>query len=757
MQPRSTLTGAWLLWRLNMHAETLNQFLDRLHQGGEWVFLWTKEGLRSYWYEVGEQRPKPNGAARNVYFGIHPCYDVPPKSKTGNTDRRYIRSQLEYIGVVNGLYSEFDGKDFDGGKPAARAHVESLEPAPSVVIDSGGGYHCYWFLDDTWVLSNDDDRQRARSLQKAWVTFTGGDQGAEDLPRVLRLPGSKNHKYTPPRPVEFEHCDLTVSYPLEALETAVSGILDDSATKKPSTPQKTPPGASGGPYTLADDIAQAEKNLNRLSQARCDNRDDWIAVGMSLCELGDEGLRMWREWSQNSAKFKPGECDALWEGFTPGGGRTLATLGQMAKEDDPRPEPTDTQRDLVEPPREDPADIGADITARKRTTANKAEGEPRRYRKPKLTTADYIALFRKWGYELRLNLCNDDIEIDGEPLSDVQEDQLMAKVRDHGINSGLGINTKHAREAVTTTAASKAYHPVKQYLEALRWDDQDHIGALCEYFQDTAGSEGRFRQWFGHWIVGAVAKVYEPWQSPMLVIDGPQEVGKSYFARWLCPLDRAFYAGAIYPENKDCKLRQMEVWIWEVEELGATTRRQDVEALKAFQTMQIVRDRKAYGHRDIIKPALTSFVGTINCDAGFLVDRTGNRRFLVCSLDKIDWRYADNVNCDQLWAQAYAIYRQGEAWKLTEAERTERDKANLEYMIDDPVEAFLTEVLEFTRDPSDFVTLPQLLGILRDRCTVGQRSQSMTIASVLKGRGATKKRTVIEGRQQTVYYGVKLA
>jgi len=361
-----------------------------------------------------------------------------------------------------------------------------------------------------------------------------------------------------------------------------------------------------------------------------------------------------------------------------------------------------------------------------------------------------------WDYDFRLNLCNDDVEIGGEPISDVLEDQIIAKVRDYGITTGLGVNVSHAREAVTTEAAQRAYHPIKDYLHGLRWDGKDHIGELCQHFTDAPDCEGRFLQWFGHWLVGAVAKVFERWQNPMLVIDGAQEIGKSYFARWLCPLERNFYAGAIYPENKDYKLRQMDTWIWEVEELGATTRRQDIEALKAFQTMGMVRDRKPYGHRDIIKPAITSFVGTINSDAGFLVDRTGNRRFLVCTVDKIDWGYADTIEVGQLWAQAMALYEQGDAWKLTDAERTERDQVNLEYMIDDPIEAMLTDLLTYTGNEANLVTLPQLLALLRDRATVSQRSQSMTIASVLKGWGAVKRRSMIEGKQQTVYYGVKI-
>ena len=56
----------------------------------------------------------------------------------------------------------------------------------SVIIDSGGGYHCYWLLVESFVLDDDEARSRADRLQKAWVELVGGDNGARDLARVLR-------------------------------------------------------------------------------------------------------------------------------------------------------------------------------------------------------------------------------------------------------------------------------------------------------------------------------------------------------------------------------------------------------------------------------------------------------------------------------------------------------------------------------------------------------------------------------------------
>jgi putative DNA primase/helicase len=357
--------------------KTTMLFLERLHLGGEMSYLWTKEGTRSYWYPVGKPLPRPNGSARNIYFGVHTTAEIPERNTRGEiAPPEKVRAHNECIDAINCLFSEFDAKDFGGSKPAALAHIKSLEPAPSVVIDSGGGYHAYWFLSHTWVLSSDDDRQRARALQRAWVTFTGGDQGAKDLARVLRLPGSANHKYDPPRPVDWVWCELDVCYPLETLESAVSGILDDPATKKPSTPQKSPLSASGGGRNLSAYVQSAlDDEIEAVKAATEGARND--TLNTSAYSLGQLVGAPWAHLDRATVEsaLTTAACDAGLD-IDPNCGKAgiEATIrsGLESGMLKPRPEP---QSDLQEPPEPDPADLGADLEARNPKTVT-TSGDP---------------------------------------------------------------------------------------------------------------------------------------------------------------------------------------------------------------------------------------------------------------------------------------------------------------------------------------------------------------------------------------------
>ena len=73
--------------------------------------------------------------------------------------------------------------------------------------------------------------------------------------------------------------------------------------------------------------------LDAVSSYRADDYDEWLTVGMALHSIDDTLLDAWDKWSNQSAKYKPGECERKWRSFSSGGGVTLGTLAHMAKQD----------------------------------------------------------------------------------------------------------------------------------------------------------------------------------------------------------------------------------------------------------------------------------------------------------------------------------------------------------------------------------------------------------------------------------------
>lgn len=340
------------------------------------------------------------------------------------------------------------------------------------------------------------------------------------------------------------------------------------------------------------------------------------------------------------------------------------------------------------------------------------------------------------GYTFRLNILTDKEECNGKPLTNAFESHILRDLDRYGIDS-----LQHIRTAMTATAADNPYHPVQEYLQSIKWDGNDHITKLASYFEDASG-KGIVYLWLKRWLVGAVAKVFDGKQNMMLVIEGPQGCGKSNFARWLCSgLPDYFTEGAIRPNDNDDLVRLIENWIWEVAELGATTRRQDVEAIKDFITKGKVTVRKPYDRYNITKPAMASLIGTVNSDgAGFLTDTTGNRRFMIMPINRIDFAYT-SLDINQIWAQALALYQAGEPSQPTTEERAIQEAINDEYQTDDPVENAIFMHYVIDKENGKFVPSAEIARKLETYGVGSGKSLTMQISRALVKYGA-KKATV---------------
>jgi len=72
--------------------------------------------------------------------------------------------------------------------------------------------------------------------------------------------------------------------------------------------------------------------LSALSPYRADDYDDWLKVGLALHSVDNSLVTEWDNWSRQSSKYKPGECEEKWKTFKKGN-VSIAWLGKTAKQD----------------------------------------------------------------------------------------------------------------------------------------------------------------------------------------------------------------------------------------------------------------------------------------------------------------------------------------------------------------------------------------------------------------------------------------
>ncbi len=223
----------------------------------------------------------------NVYAGVNP--------RTSGGGKK------EHTTAIISLHAELDDAKFPGGRLGILAALETLPP--TLLIDSGGGVHARWDLAVPLRLDGTPAARaatiaRVENLMRRIYRFLGGDADpVQDVSRILRIPGTLNHKpeYGTPRPVSLIAHTPERRYDLDALDALLPAL--------PVTPRTTPPVHRGHPPVSTDDRAvldHARAAKNGAKFARLHDAGDTSGYAshsearQALCSL----LAFWCEHDQ---------------------------------------------------------------------------------------------------------------------------------------------------------------------------------------------------------------------------------------------------------------------------------------------------------------------------------------------------------------------------------------------------------------------------------------------------------------------------
>jgi|GEM_PF-5404876 len=278
-------------------------------------------------------------------------------------------------------------------------------------------------------------------------------------------------------------------------------------------------------------------------------------------------------------------------------------------------------------------------------------------------------------YELAWNEMALHVELEGRPWQDTDTTDARLACERAGIKQ---IAKGDVEDLAIKVAQQNAYHPVKRYIGGLAWDGKARLDTLwVRYFgaEDTPLNRA-LGACFG---IGAVRRVLEPGSKVdmMPILYGPQGALKSTALRALA--GDAFFTDARpnFGHRAENAMTLNKCWIWELAELEGMDRSEQRE-IKAFVTRAEDDVLLPYARAKTTLRRHAVMLGTTN-EENCLRDATGSRRHPVIEIGTIDVR-ALRRDRDLLWAEAKARALAGEQHWLSDAQETERAKANEEHI-----------------------------------------------------------------------------
>ena len=262
---------------------------------------------------------------------------------------------------------------------------------------------------------------------------------------------------------------------------------------------------------------------------------------------------------------------------------------------------------------------------------------------------------------------------------------------------GVAFSNQAMLDGMETFFSERSYNPVMEYMEraAENWDGRKRINQMLQVYLGAEDID-LVSKIAEMWLVGAVAKVYDPYAKFDYVLDliGGQGVGKTSL---LQKLGGEWYTDAVTDfANKDNYDIMLKALIVNDDEMVASNRMSFAET-KAFISKTSLRFRKPYMKRTEEFAKNFVLARTTN-QKEYLKDKTGERRFLSVMADtsrqKKHPMEIEPETIEQIWGEAVTIYKAG-ADLMFDKETEERLEIYREkFMYRDEVELQVLEYLE---------------------------------------------------------------
>ena len=319
-------------------------------------------------------------------------------------------------------------------------------------------------------------------------------------------------------------------------------------------------------------------------------------------------------------------------------------------------------------------------------------------------------------YDIRYNSMTMDIEFKKKDAdvfkgfneraeNDLWIDMTLSDVKSNGKETGTGL----IRRIVNSNTFTKEFHPLREYLENLKWDGKDHLKRLGAslhlsaekelYFEDKPQSAyfpSLLKRWFLNSAAIAVGKEGVGNGHVMLILEGKQQKGKTTWLNNLCPkpMQPYIFCGRIDPRITEVNTSNLlaEKWFINIDDQMQNIFSKDFNDIKSLITSPNITSRKSYDRSSTQRQRTASFMASVNGREIFTDHE--NRRYTCFCIDNsqlycYDKTELDKIDIEQCWAQTMALLAKGEKYFYTADEMKIINSMNLMFNQTKPEEEWL--------------------------------------------------------------------
>ncbi|QJW89232.1 hypothetical protein HNV11_07405 [Spirosoma taeanense] len=304
-----------------------------------------------------------------------------------------------------------------------------------------------------------------------------------------------------------------------------------------------------------------------------------------------------------------------------------------------------------------------------------------------------IEEYLSFRFQFRYNVLNGRIEYCGKVKANfeaLEDYSLNSIVRQ--IDNETGIPTSPEKlKVILKSDFTPRYNPLHAYFQSLPAPASTYTPTIKALAQTVQTEDNElFCLSLTKWLVASIANALNAdgcQNQTCLVLTGSQGAFKTTWLNLLCPpaLLRYLFCGKINLESKDTLILLGEKFIVNLDDQLRSLNKRDGETVKTLITQGNITIRRPYDALSSELPRIASFLGSVNGN-DFLTDPTGSRRFLPFEAFSIDIQAAQQLDINQVWAEAYQLFREGYTYWFTAEETADLFSNN---------EAFQVHTLEY--------------------------------------------------------------